>query len=150
LIWKWNKTSYQEFIMRIASFSTHFSGVSVWAAVVAPLQGLLSLLVPQQAASANTASFSRHTSPHCSPHQATGHVRSIDSSRWLRGNTQVALKQVCNLAQQPSTSRLKIVRQFEPGVGPACAGRMVISGRMADVCAELDRMAEREGLAARV
>ncbi len=101
--------------MGIASFSTHFSSASVWAAVVAPLQGLLSLFVPQQAASANAA-----------------------------------LKQVCIPAQQPRTSRLKIVRQFEPGVGPTCAGRMVISGRMADVCAELDRMAEREGPAARV
>ena len=130
--------------MGIASFSTHFSGVSIWAAVVAPLQGLLSLFVPQQSASASAASFNRHTSPHYSPHQATGHARSIDSSRWLRGSTQVALKQIRNPAQQLRISRLKIVRQFEPGVGQACAGRMVISGRMADVCAELDRMAERE------
>jgi hypothetical protein len=37
-------------------------------------------------------------------------------------------------------SRLRIVREFEPGVSPAFAGRMVISGRMSDVCAELDRM----------
>jgi len=37
-------------------------------------------------------------------------------------------------------SRLRILREFEPGASPACAGRMVISGRMADVCAELDRM----------
>ena len=136
--------------MRIASFSNHFSGVSVCAAVMAPLQGLLSLFVPQLAASANVASFTRHTSPDYSPRQATGHARSIDSSRWLRGSTQVALKQVGNPAQQLRTSRLKIVRQFEPGVGPACAGRMVISGRMADVCAELDRMAERDGPVARV
>ena len=101
--------------MGIASSSNQFSGVSVWAAVMTPLQGLLSVFLPQQAASANAA-----------------------------------LKQVCIPAQQPRTSRLKIVRQFEPGVGPTCAGRMVISGRMADVCAELDRMAEREGPAARV
>ena len=136
--------------MGITSFSTHCSGVSVWAAVLAPLQGLLSLFVPQQAASANAASFTRHTSRQFSPHQASGHIRSIDSSRWIRGNTQAASKLVCNPTQQPRTSRLKIVRQFEPGVGPMCAGRMVISGRMADVCAELDRMAEREGPAARV
>ena len=136
--------------MRIANFSTHFSGVSVWAAVMAPLHGLLSLFVPQQSASANAASFNRHTSPRYSPHQATGRTRSINRSRWLRGNTQVAVKQICNPAQQPCISRLKIVRQFEPGVGPACAGRMVISGRMADVCAELDRMAECEGPAPRV
>ena len=40
--------------------------------------------------------------------------------------------------------RLKIVRALEPGVGAGYAGRMVISGRMADVCAELDRMTQRE------
>ena len=37
-------------------------------------------------------------------------------------------------------SRLRVLREFEPGASPACAGRMVISGRMADVCAELERM----------
>jgi hypothetical protein len=138
------KTSYQEFIMGITSFSNHFSGVSVWTAVVAPLQGLLSLFVPPQAASANAPAFTRPTSPHRSPHQATIQVRSIDSSRWLRGSSQVALKQARDPSRYIPTSRLKIVRQFDPGVGPTYAGRMVISGRMADVCAELDRMAERE------
>ena len=38
---------------------------------------------------------------------------------------------------------LRIVREFDSAVGAECAGRMVISGRMADVCAELDRMALR-------
>jgi hypothetical protein len=46
--------------------------------------------------------------------------------------------------QSATPSRLRIVREFDANVGPACAGRMVISGRMADVCAELDRMAQRE------
>ena len=47
--------------------------------------------------------------------------------------------------KQPAV-RLKIVRQFEPDISPLCAGRMTISGSMADVCAELDRMVERETL----
>lgn len=38
-------------------------------------------------------------------------------------------------------STLRIVREADAGIRPDCAGRMVISGRMADVCAELDRMA---------
>jgi len=46
--------------------------------------------------------------------------------------------------QTRTPSRLRIVREFDANVGPACAGRMVISGRMADVCAELERMAQRE------
>ena len=36
------------------------------------------------------------------------------------------------------------MRVLEAGQAPACVGRMVISGRMADVCAELDRLAARE------
>jgi hypothetical protein len=44
---------------------------------------------------------------------------------------------------------LRVVRVAEPLRGPASAGRMVISGRMADVCAELDRLAALETAAVR-
>jgi hypothetical protein len=43
---------------------------------------------------------------------------------------------------------LRVVRVAEPWCVPAGAGRMVISGRMADVCAELDRLAALEAGAA--
>ena len=43
-------------------------------------------------------------------------------------------------AQRP----LRVVRVMEAGLAPAQVGRMVISGRMADVCAELDRLAACE------
>ena len=39
---------------------------------------------------------------------------------------------------------LRVVRVVESGQHRAHEGRMVISGRMADVCAELDRLAARE------
>ncbi len=39
---------------------------------------------------------------------------------------------------------VRIIRVLEASQAPAQAGRMVISGRMADVCAELDRLAARE------
>ncbi len=39
---------------------------------------------------------------------------------------------------------LRVVQVMERGASRASAGRMVISGRMADVCAELDRLAARE------
>ena len=38
---------------------------------------------------------------------------------------------------------LRVIRESDSALGAECAGRMVISGRMADVCAELDRMALR-------
>ena len=39
---------------------------------------------------------------------------------------------------------LRVVRILEIGAKAPHGGRMRISGRMADVCAELDRLAERE------
>lgn len=46
---------------------------------------------------------------------------------------------------RPTSRPLRVVRVFDgPRVTPH-AGRMVISGRMADVCAELDRLAALEG-----
>ena len=39
---------------------------------------------------------------------------------------------------------LRVVRVLELGEAPAHCGRMVISGSMADVCAEIDRLAARE------
>ena len=55
-------------------------------------------------------------------------------------------KQCQTVAKASSLRRLKVVREFDAGISPSCAGRMVISGRMADVCAELDRMAQRESV----
>ena len=39
---------------------------------------------------------------------------------------------------------LRVVRVVDAGQSHSSVGRMVISGRMADVCAELDRLAARE------
>ena len=46
----------------------------------------------------------------------------------------------------PVTPALRVLRVTESGQGVKGAGRMVISGRMADVCAELDRLAAIEAL----
>ena len=48
--------------------------------------------------------------------------------------------QPCLQVQRP----LRVVRVVENGQPRAHVGRMMISGRMADVCAELDRLAARE------
>ena len=43
-----------------------------------------------------------------------------------------------------STKPLRVVRVLDAEQSHGSVGRMVISGRMADVCAELDRLAARE------
>lgn len=50
----------------------------------------------------------------------------------------------CQTTSKASTrDSLRVVRESDTAIGADCAGRMVISGRMADVCAELDRMVLR-------
>jgi hypothetical protein len=44
---------------------------------------------------------------------------------------------------------LRVVRVCDNHSTPGDVGRLVISGRMADVCAELDRLAAREAAATR-
>ena len=46
----------------------------------------------------------------------------------------------------PAPPVLRVMRVLEAGQAPSSVGRMVISGRMADVCAELDRLAARAAL----
>lgn len=45
---------------------------------------------------------------------------------------------------QTAPRALRVVRVMEANQKPSQVGRMVISGSMADVCAELDRMVARE------
>lgn len=59
------------------------------------------------------------------------------------GRAHVAWAPACR--PQPSRGPLRVLRVVDAGHGPSSAGRMVISGRMADVCAELDRLAALEG-----
>lgn len=49
-------------------------------------------------------------------------------------------------AQQATTSTmpLRVLRVVDKDQPRSCTGRLVISGRMADVCAELDRLVARE------
>jgi hypothetical protein len=58
-----------------------------------------------------------------------------------------ASTQAIKSARPAVSTPLRVVRLSEGGERPGSAGRMVISGRMADVCAELDRLAAREAAA---
>jgi hypothetical protein len=49
-----------------------------------------------------------------------------------------------NFSLKPAAKPLRVVRVAETGLTRSSVGRMVISGRMADVCAELDRLAACE------
>ena len=115
--------------MGIASFSPLFGRATGLSMLLAPLQTLAALFVPAQSAAAPTR-------PAVS--RAMASRTSAFPQKTLRMTSpKTALKS----ASEVPVHRLKIVRQFEPGANRSCAGRLVISGRMSDVCAELERMA---------
>ncbi len=109
--------------------------------LLAPLQALAALWMPVRPAviapsCAPAATFRRRAANDPSAGKATAfHSRPVPAA---------GHKPCQSVAKTTAPRRLKVVREFEAGISPACAGRMVISGRMADVCAELDRMAQRE------
>ena len=119
--------------MGIANFSPHFSRLPPLTAWLAPVHALVALFMSASSASAIAA---RRTTQAVKCRAAGSSLRVNDDQTEVTGWHITA--------KQPSISRLKIVREFEPGIAPSAAGRMVISGRMADVCAELDRMAQSE------
>ena len=99
--------------------------------VLAPLHELMNWLAPTPHASANKPmrsntstigfKFHRPVNPICLP--------TTEAKPTFRASSHIPLR---------------IVRILEADHLPANVGRMVISGRMSDVCAELDRLAARE------
>ncbi len=74
---------------------------------------------------------------------------SAASRRWRRVAPTAAARSPLSLpacSLRAATQRpLRVVRVLDGVQGSRAFGRMVISGRMADVCAELDRLAAIEG-----
>jgi hypothetical protein len=133
-------TSTSGVLMGIAVFSRSPALSPLWSVLLSPLQALAALLRPVRPATPLPAFVA------ASRRQATEELPVVLKTTVAGArHAAVASHKPCQtVAKATSPRRLKIVREFEAGVSPSCAGRMVISGRMADVCAELDRMAQRE------
>ena len=112
-------------------------GITSLSLLLEPLQALVSLFMPVQHAAAGNLARTNEA-PKNRPVRPCG----FEKVAWrLAPRASVHSSPT---TQNTAPSRLKIIREFDPGVGASFAGRMVISGRMADVCAELDRMAQLE------
>jgi hypothetical protein len=113
-----------------------FSHSPVLSVLLAPIQA-----VPAQ----NTTSRSAAPGAQRFPKQLALPFASAGSTgRRYLANSHGSAKIGRNTSKLPAVSHLKVVRELDTAVNPACAGRMVISGRMADVCAELERMVQHE------
>lgn len=127
--------------MGIANFSPQASRTPILSLVLAPLQALVAVFMPLYS-SGCTGPFRTHSGA-----RAARAALPLEKASWRREYKAPRPLHATRPQPQVSSERLTIVRAFEPGIGPALAGRMVICGRMSDVCAELDRLAEREGAA---
>lgn len=99
--------------------------------ILAPMHGLLRRLT---AAKPPAARISFPVSPHPAQLPVAPAAELVHYSR-----VRPAVR-----SRSRANPPLRVVRVMESGQATAHGGRMMISGRMADVCAELDRMAERE------
>ena len=77
-------------------------------------------------------------------HEQVTYRTAVRSSLPQVSNKQRVNVQAIRIGNKHTINRLKVVREFDPGIERSRAGRMVISGRIADVCAELDRIALQE------
>ena len=96
--------------------------------LLGPLQGLVASLLPAHGRS-------RGVRRPCGTARASGQVQRV----------QPAPPAVAAIARP--CRPLRVVRIVEPARAAMDAGRMRISGRMADVCAEIDRLAALEAAA---
>lgn len=99
--------------------------------VITPLKALWHWLVAAPVQTQQT----KHTA--CQP--AGQSFRHADTLR-----NRVLSATPCTASHASERRPLRMVRVMEAGQTSAQVGRMVISGRMADVCAELDRLAACE------
>ncbi|MBX9816655.1 MAG: hypothetical protein K2X79_01440 [Burkholderiaceae bacterium] len=95
---------------------------------LAPLRPLLAWLLPSRPQHVPSYPAARTTEPRLAPHLIANRAQPTGA----RGQN--------GLKSKP----LRVVRVLESGQSRSEVGRMVISGRMADVCAELDRLAACE------
>lgn len=99
--------------------------------LLAPLQGLWRWLMP--------------VAPPREPLPSQRDSRRNELSRDLRVTSSPYTSRTLLSRPEIRVNRpLRIVRILDNDGSPANVGRMVISGRMADVCAELDRLAACE------
>jgi hypothetical protein len=61
-----------------------------------------------------------------------------------RAANVTCVRPASRVASRVSARPLRVVRVLDPSAARNAAGRMVISGRLEDVCAELDRLAALE------
>lgn len=115
-------------------------GIALFALsnLFAPLQTAASRFAPAQTRMSVPTGRPAPAAPQEGARQAS--LRTVAANE--AGTTGAALAQSTSAPRRAPA--LRVVRNIEAGIPVGSSGRMVISGRMADVCAELDRLATLE------
>ena len=144
-------TRLQESVMGINSFSPSLLlsvspprlGAPNLSILLAPVRALAAFFMPAQSAQASRSTCDRHTAAHFSRQSVSGlQISTQDGPKY-----QNTMRQTPAIVSVRPVARLKVIREFDPAVGRSRTGRMAISGTMADVCAELERIALKESRA---
>ena len=135
---------------------TAFSRLQNLGIIIYPLRYIVRWLVPlltseqlisPQDAASRTNCLSRPFSRSYRCVQSTIQPQGIENEKISIGNlSRSRSKNILAFdenapASFPRSTRLRIFREYDRNISSHCAGRMVISGRMKDVCAEIDRLA---------
>ena len=106
--------------------------------LIAPLQAVVLFFAPHAVGTKPLGMRSpvRSAAPSAVPHAAPG-------SAVLRTSRITYPSTMPHISAKP-IHRVRVVRNIDAALPADRAGRMVVSGRFADVCAELDRLASME------
>jgi hypothetical protein len=111
--------------------------------LIAPLQAVVLFFAPHAAAGKPSGMRMPARALAGTPAQTMQHAHAArtaySSTAYPRSKTHVGTKPI---------HRVRVVRNVDASLPADRAGRMVVSGRFADVCAELDKLASMEMRAA--
>lgn len=119
----------------------NFSHAPVLSGLLVPIQALITWFPSAKRVSGQLSVTAGARQAH--DHPALPFASGVTPARHCSANAKFGKTG----SKPPFPSRLKVIREFDSAISPACAGRMAISGRMADVCAELERMVQRNAIA---
>jgi uncharacterized protein YfaP (DUF2135 family) len=104
--------------------------------LIAPLQAVVLFFAPHAGAFKPTSARSQAPVPAGTQSGAAqGSASRVSRITYPQSHSAVAAKPI---------HRVRVVRNVDTSLPADRAGRMVVSGRFADVCAELDRLAASE------
>jgi uncharacterized protein YfaP (DUF2135 family) len=108
--------------------------------LIAPLQAVVLFFAPHAGALKPNSARSPAGSQAAAPHSAQSGAALGTASRASR----ITYPQPRSAVAAKPIHRVRVVRNVDASLPADRAGRMVVSGRFADVCAELDRLAASE------